>query len=114
VRQALRATGPALAYVRLHGRNKAAWWDHATAEDRYDYLYSAEELEPYTEVAETAAAGGRRVLLYLNNHFSAKAVANAAVLKHQLGQLVPGDYPAEMVSRYPTLAGVVTTAGLPL
>ena len=33
-----------LAYVRLHGRNAAAWWDHAEAEDRYNYLYSAEEL----------------------------------------------------------------------
>ena len=52
--------------------------------------------------------------MYLNNHFSAKAVANAAVLKHQLGDLIPGDYPREMVDRYPELAGVVATSGLPL
>jgi hypothetical protein len=47
--------------------------------------------------------------VYLNNHFSAKAVANAAVLKSRLGQLLPGDYPAEMIERYPDLAGIVTT-----
>ena len=34
------------------------------------------------------------MLLYLNNHFSAKAVANAALLKHRVGQPLPGDYPA--------------------
>ncbi len=52
--------------------------------------------------------------MYLNNHFSAKAVANAAVLRHQLGQILPADYLPEMVSRYPQLDGIVTTAGLPL
>ena len=31
--------------------------------------------------------------MYLNNHFSAKSVANAALLKHELGQTLPGDYP---------------------
>jgi hypothetical protein len=29
-----------------------------------------------------------------------------------LGELVPGTYPREMVDRYPELAGVVTTSGL--
>jgi len=52
--------------------------------------------------------------MYLNNHFSAKAVANAAVLKAELGLPVPGDYPREMVERYPELAGVVATSGFPL
>jgi len=40
--------------VRLHGRNAAQWWDHEQAEDRYNYLYSAEELEPFAEAAEVA------------------------------------------------------------
>jgi four helix bundle protein len=101
-------------YVRLHGRNAAAWWIHEESEDRYDYLYAAAELEPFAREARAASAAGRRVLLYLNNHFSAKAVANAAVLKHQLGQPVPGDYPAAMIDRYPDLEGIVTRSGLPL
>lgn len=96
-----------LAYVRLHGRNAAEWWDHGTSGDRYNYLYSREELQPFAGVAQDAAAGRRRVLMYMNNHFSAKAVANAAVLKHQLGQIVPGGYPTEMVERYPELKELV-------
>jgi uncharacterized protein YecE (DUF72 family) len=103
-----------LAYIRLHGRNAAEWWNHSEAEDRYNYLYSREELAPFAEGAKTAAAAGRRVVMYLNNHFSAKAVANAAILRDQLGDLVPGDYPREMVTRYPELTGIVATSGLPL
>jgi uncharacterized protein YecE (DUF72 family) len=101
-------------FLRFHGRNLGAWWQHDEAEDRYDYLYSSGELAPFAGAVRQATASGRRVLAYFNNHFSAKAVANAAILKHQLGELVPGDYPVEMVRRYPELEGVVRTEGLPL
>ena len=40
------ATAP-LAYIRLHGRNAAAWWEHDTPDDRYNYLYSPDELRPF-------------------------------------------------------------------
>jgi uncharacterized protein YecE (DUF72 family) len=101
-------------YIRLHGRNAKNWWEPDASEDRYNYLYSADELEPFANVARGASSAGRRVLMYMNNHFSAKAVANAALLKHSLGQQLPGDYPAEMVDRYPELDGVVATSGLRL
>jgi uncharacterized protein YecE (DUF72 family) len=84
--------GPALVYVRLHGRNAAAWWNHERGEDRYNYLYSADELRRFAAHATAAAAAGRKVFLYLNNHFSAKAVANAAVLQRQVGQNFRGEY----------------------
>jgi uncharacterized protein YecE (DUF72 family) len=103
-----------LLYIRLHGRNAANWWTHDEAEDRYDYLYSKAELQPFADAARRAKKFNKRVLMYLNNHFSAKAVANAAVLKHELDQLVPGEYPREMVRRYPELEGIVATSGLPL
>jgi len=114
IRQTLDGGDGRLTYMRLHGRNAAGWWDHAAAEDRYNYLYSREELAPFAEAARRKAASGGRILMYLNNHFSAKAVANAAVLRHELDQLVPGAYPTELVRRYPELEGVVTTGGLPL
>lgn len=85
-------TGPSanrLVYVRMHGRNTEHWWEHAHPEDRYNYLYSAEELEPIADFAKDEAAIEKRVLVYFNNHFSAKAVANADILKNQLGQLSP-------------------------
>jgi uncharacterized protein YecE (DUF72 family) len=40
-----------LAYFRFHGRNAAQWWDHPHRDDRYNYLYSAGELEPYAGAA---------------------------------------------------------------
>lgn len=110
-------TGAAVSrpvYMRLHGRNAANWWTHEKSEDRYNYLYSRAELTPFVKAAQEAASGGRRVFVYLNNHFSAKAAANAAIIKADLGQDVPGEYPEAMVDRYPELAGIVTVAGLPL
>ena len=107
------APGTPLAYVRLHGRNAARWWEHDEADDRYDYLYRAAELAPFAEAATRASASGRRVVMYLNNHFSAKAVANAAILRHGLGDPVPGEYPHAMLDRYPELRGIAATSRQP-
>jgi uncharacterized protein YecE (DUF72 family) len=106
-------SSPGLTYIRLHGRNAAQWWEHDASEDRYDYLYSPAELAPFARTARAAASSNRRVLMYLNNHFSAKSVANAVILKHQLDQAITGEYPPEIVARFPDLAGVVRTSGLP-
>lgn len=102
------------AYIRLHGRNAANWWRHEHADDRYDYLYSRDELKPYEAIASEAAKPGRKVFVYMNNHFSAKAVANAAIIKADLGQPIPSEFPEAMIDRYPELAGIVRVAGLPL
>lgn len=101
-------------YMRLHGRNGANWWQHDASEDRYNYLYSREELKPFAETAAEAAKTGRKVFVYMNNHFSAKAAVNAAIVKADLGQPLPGEYPQAMIDRYPELAGLVRVAGLPL
>ena len=105
----LLSAGPSpFVYVRFHGRNAATWWEHDTPDDRYNYLYSADELRPYARAVESASAAGKRVLAYFNNHFSSKAVANAAVLKHDLGQIIPGTYSKEMIDRFPELGEFVT------
>jgi uncharacterized protein YecE (DUF72 family) len=101
-------------YLRLHGRNAAQWWKHDKSEDRYNYLYSPEELEPFAEAVEDASRKVRKAYLYTNNHFSAKSVANAAILKHKIGLPVPGEYPEEMVERYPELQGIVKLLPPPL
>jgi uncharacterized protein YecE (DUF72 family) len=104
----------AFLYARLHGRNRAAWWDHDAAEDRYDYLYSAAELEPIAEAARRASLLVRTLYLYMNNHFEAKAVANAVMLKARLGLPVPGTWPESFVRRFPEVRGLVATATSPL
>ena len=104
------ASNAPMAYFRFHGRNAAQWWEHVHRDDRYNYLYSAAELRPYVEAARTLSRREQKVLMYFNNHFSAKAPANAAVLKHDLGQLIPAEFPRQMVDQYPELAGIVRTA----
>jgi uncharacterized protein YecE (DUF72 family) len=94
-------------YMRLHGRNAANWWRHEKAEDRYDYLYSADELKEFTDIAGAARELVKKVYIYANNHFSAKSVANAAMIKQQLGEKVDGEYPEAFVTRYPELRSVV-------
>ncbi len=94
-------------YMRLHGRNAASWWRHEKAEDRYNYLYSEDELKAFSETADAARRLVKKVYLYTNNHYSAKSVANAAMIKKQLGEPIDGEYPPEFVERYPELAGAV-------
>lgn len=97
------ATHGQLAYVRFHGRNAKEWWSHAAAEDRYNYLYSAEELRPMAEAVGGLAAGMKKAYLFFNNHFSAQGVANAVQLRRQLGEDVPSPLPPALVERFPWL-----------
>ena len=94
-------------YMRLHGRNVKQWWRHDRSEDRYDYLYTADELKEFAETADAARRLVKKLYLYTNNHFSAKSVANAAMIKDQLGEPLEGEYPPEFVDRYPGLAGII-------
>ncbi len=73
-------------YLRLHGRNAKQWWHHEHKDDRYNYQYSDDELQ---EFAETLTAVQRLVKkdarAYLNNHYSAKSIANAVALRQMVG-----------------------------
>ena len=97
-------------YMRLHGRNAAQWWRHDHRDDRYNYLYSAAELEEFAEDAGAAKELVKKSYLYTNNHFSAKSVVNAVMLKAQLGEPIEGEYPPELVERYPEIEDLVTTS----
>lgn len=100
------------AYVRLHGRNAAQWWDHEHAEDRYNYLYSNDELEPFVDIAAAAEALGKKLYVYANNHFAGNAVANAAQMRARLGDPVDAPFPRSFTDRFPQLDGIVRTDGL--
>jgi uncharacterized protein YecE (DUF72 family) len=97
-------------YLRLHGRNAEKWWRHDKSEDRYNYLYSTEELRDFSDTADAARRLVKKAYLYTNNHYSAKSVVNAVMLKQQLGEPIEGEYPPEFVAAYPDLADVVATA----
>jgi uncharacterized protein YecE (DUF72 family) len=94
-------------YMRLHGRNADNWWKHDKSEDRYNYLYSEDELKPIAETADAARRLVKKFYLYFNNHFSAKAVVNAVMIKNQLGEPIPGRYSKALLDAYPQLNGVI-------
>lgn len=107
IRQNRAANVKTFYYLRLHGRNAAQWWKHDKSEDRYNYLYSAEELDPIVEAASDASREVKKAYVYANNHFSAKSVATAATIKAKLGQPLDGEYPEPFLQRYPDLKGIV-------
>ncbi|MBI2833920.1 MAG: DUF72 domain-containing protein [Acidobacteria bacterium] len=110
IRQDFLPNVTGFSYMRFHGRNAEQWWRHRASEDRYDYYYSPEELKPFAATADAARRLVKKLYGYMNNHFAAKSVANAAMLKHQLGMPVEGEYPVGFVERYPELRGIVRTA----
>jgi uncharacterized protein YecE (DUF72 family) len=107
IRQAWTPNTSGLMYVRLHGRNAAEWWDHEAAEDRYDYLYSRDELAPIIGRLRAARDHVRKLYLYMNNHFAAQAVANATMVREMLDDPVTERMPPELVEAYPMLQGRV-------
>jgi uncharacterized protein YecE (DUF72 family) len=77
-----QATGP-VGYVRLHGRRYDTWFgdDEAVPSfERYNYLYSEEELRPWVARVEKVAKAARDVYVITNNHYQAKGVVNALQL----------------------------------
>lgn len=91
-------------YMRLHGRNAQQWWQHAHKDDRYDYLYAVDELQTFAETLTSAQMLVKRdVRAYLNNHYSAKGIVNAAVLQQLVREPVRGDFPESLRERYSEL-----------
>lgn len=105
-----------VAYVRVHGRNWRDWFRKGAGRDaRYDYLYSARELEPWAErVREMAASSwAPDVYVVTNNHFRGQAVANAKMLE-AMGEGRAVDAPPGLTARYPeALAPFVHGEGAP-
>jgi uncharacterized protein YecE (DUF72 family) len=84
VKPADTTTGP-LAYARFHGRNYEKWFAHNESWERYNYLYSAKELEPWVARIESMAQN-KDTYVITNNHFRGQAIVNAGELKDSLGQ----------------------------
>lgn len=90
-------TGP-VAYARFHGRNYEKWFAHEESWERYNYLYSKDELNPWVERIENMA-GKQDTYVITNNHFRGQAIVNATELKESLGQ--GGKVPPQVKEAYP-------------
>ena len=99
-----RVTSP-IGYVRLHGRRYDTWFSDdpdSPPSERYNYLYSAAELEPWAKRIEHVAETADKTFVVTNNHFQAKGIVNALELMNLLsGQKVK--VPEQLRSHYPQL-----------
>lgn len=113
---ALRPTGhvtSTVAYIRLHGRNAANWFQEGgPAHARYDYLYSADELRPWSERALRLEERADEVVVIANNHYRGKAPANILMLKAMTTRRRV-TAPAPLVHAYRALAAVAVPAPAP-
>jgi uncharacterized protein YecE (DUF72 family) len=99
-----RATS-AVGYVRLHGRRYDSWFSddpELPRHERYNYLYTDEELEPWAERVRHLAEHTDKTFVVTNNHYEGKGVVNAL----QLIQMLSGEkvkVPEALRHHYPQL-----------
>ncbi len=83
----IEVTNPALAIVRFHGKNAAAWRRRgASVQERFDYVYSREELRAWVEPVRRLSREAERVHAVFNNCVRDYAVVNAKGLSVLLAQ----------------------------
>jgi len=107
-----RTTSP-VGYVRLHGRRYDTWFSNKAetpSSERYNYLYSSEELEPWLERVQKVAQTGESTFVVTNNHFEGKGIVNALQLIHMLTKK-PVEAPETLVDRYPVLQPITVVPG---
>ena len=107
IKPAAEATS-SIGYVRLHGRNYQQWFAETNVWDRYDYLYSRDELQGWKGRIEEVSAKTDVTFVVTNNHNLGKAAVNALELVNMLtGKKIAA--PAPLLSNYPRLQEI--TAG---
>jgi uncharacterized protein YecE (DUF72 family) len=78
-----------IAYVRMHGRNADNWWAQGRESwERYDYLYSEEELAEWLPRIEDLSDNSDRVYVIFNNHYKGQAPTNARTFEQMLRALL--------------------------
>jgi uncharacterized protein YecE (DUF72 family) len=84
IRPAAVTTSP-VGYIRMHGRNYQDWFrDKAGRDERYNYLYTLDELDPWLDRIKQVAKHTRETYVITNNHFRGQAVVNAVEIKAAL------------------------------
>ncbi|HIP43523.1 MAG TPA: DUF72 domain-containing protein [Aquifex aeolicus] len=84
-------------YIRLHGRNKEKWHNHREPYQRYDYLYSSEEIEKIRDKI-LKIYEKKDTYVFFNNHYRGKGALNALQLKELFGEEVK--FPKGLLSSF--------------
>ena len=102
IRPSAMTTSP-VGYIRMHGRNYQDWFrDKAGRDERYNYLYTLDELDPWLTRIKQVAKQTRETYVITNNHFRGQAVVNALEIKAALAE-EPVPAPAPLFQHYPRL-----------
>jgi len=100
-----------VGYIRLHGRRYDTWFSDdpgIPAHERYNYLYTSEELAPWITRVRSVAEHSRNTFVVTNNHFQGKSVVNAL----QLISILKGTkvkVPEPLRRHYPELENLADT-----
>lgn len=78
-----------VAYVRFHGRNAKEWWHHEEAYQRYNYLYSEDELSEWVPKVNELDDKARKTYVFFNNHYRGQSASNAQLFARMLGLQLP-------------------------
>jgi uncharacterized protein YecE (DUF72 family) len=92
-----------VGYIRLHGRNYQTWFtENKHVGERYDYLYSPEELDPWIDRIKAVEQAAQETYVVTNNHYLGKGVVNAFEIASVLkGQTISP--PPQLIEHYPVL-----------
>jgi len=101
------STNPGFSYVRLHGRNYKNWFkENAGRDERYNYLYTKEELQDWVEKIKELGKKSKKVFVITNNHYRGQALANALQIRNMLtGEKL--DIPDTLLKQYPVLEEII-------
>ncbi len=104
-----------IGYFRLHGRNYHEWGssannlssshDRTSAQTRYNYLYSTEQLAAWRSRIKTVSRQTAKTFVVTNNHFRGQALVNALQLMNMIsGRQV--NVPPQLRNTYPKLISI--------
>jgi uncharacterized protein YecE (DUF72 family) len=107
IRPSAISTNLRFSYVRLHGRNYKNWFrEDAGRDERYNYLYTKEELEEWVERIKELGKKSDKVYIITNNHYRGQALANALQIKNMItGEKL--DIPHDLLQKYPVLKDII-------
>lgn len=99
----------ATGYIRLHGRNYQTWFtDNQHVGERYNYLYSVRELEPWLDRIQMVEQAAEDTYVITNNHYLGKGIVNALEIA-SIRKGEPVEAPASLVEKYPELKDFTRT-----
>jgi uncharacterized protein YecE (DUF72 family) len=100
------AVTSSLAYVRFHGRNLGTWNKRGgSAADRFDYLYSDEELAEWAPALKELAGASQQAYAFFNNNSTAQDPDNP------LGRISQAADGARRLRRLLDVNGIAATGG---